>query len=44
MVIVQGFYGGPYNPPMFKGACPHALAVVSDLVAYKVQCLSLQLV
>ena len=27
-----------HNPPLFKGACPHALAVISDLVAYMVQC------
>ena len=26
------------NPPLFKGACPHALAVISVSVAYMVQC------
>ena len=31
--------GSMYNLPfLFKGACPHALAVVSDSVAYMVQC------
>ena len=29
--------GGPHKPPLFKGACPHALAVISDWFAYKVQ-------
>ena len=27
-----------YNPPLFKGAHPCALAVISDSVAYMVQC------
>ena len=35
MVIL---WGSMYNPPLFKGACPCALAVISDSVAYMVQC------
>ena len=27
-----------YNPPLFKGAHPHALAAISDSIAYMVQC------
>ena len=38
MVIVSVFLGSTYNPPLFKGAHPCALAVMSDSVAYKVQC------
>ena len=39
MVIVQEFYGAPHiTPPLFKGAHPHVLAVISDSVAYMVQC------
>ena len=39
VVIVWGFSGGPcITPPLFKGAHPHALAVISSSVAYRVQC------
>ena len=31
------FWGSTYNP-LLKGACPHALAVISGSVAYMVQC------
>ena len=37
-VIVWGFSGGPCITPLFKGAHPHALAVIADSVAHRVQC------
>ena len=34
---VKGSIWGPCKPPLFKGAHPSALAVISDWFAYKLQ-------